>query len=267
MITEQGKSPEALGFSTMTSTEALHHSQLTDSELREEAEFAGLWQEEQELNWLEADGELPNFGLEEYRLFHNFPDLVYDIDFAEIIQAVGGTEKAIANSHHYGLLGIEALNYIHSSKEPRGSKAPLILPNDVDYPFGKPHLDAGFGIGLTYKDNLCAISSAYITDEGNLRIVQLQGSPKPGNRNNRGKSGLYGGFKWRDALVLAWIDVARGLGADKIEIQSAYNYPLVDEHYEPEVFERFLAIYDKVAMHMGFKQNLERDWELDLTKD
>jgi hypothetical protein len=259
MNTQERQIGQLLSFPKLSS---LNNGEMTAKELREEMEMAEYWREEMEAQWLE-EGEVPYFGLEEYRLFHNFSNLVDEVSVREVMHATAiNPDKVQVIPTGYEFISLEAANYHHSSEE---ALYDVSAPSDVDYVYGDPCLDSSFGIGLLYKGALSAIASAHITEQGNLRIVQLQGAPKPSHRP-KANSGLHGDFFWRDSLVKAWMEVAKKLQVATIEIKSTLNNELIDKYSELEEVERSLADYDQVAKRMGFTENKDRDWELDISK-
>ncbi len=133
---------------------------------------------------------------------------------------------------------------------------------------GRPFLDTAVAIGLAYNGTLTAVAGAYITQENKLRIEQLQSvNAKSNNPDTEAdgpkakyKTGLHGGFRWRDTLVQAWMGIAYQLGVDTVEIQSAqnngYSGQLEDNNH--------LGIaYDETAIRMGFSQVIEtHNWQV-----
>jgi hypothetical protein len=142
----------------------------------------------------------------------------------------------------------------------------------------RPYLDTGFAIGLVRGDWLIAVAGAGLTDEGQLKIIQLQdvtgdeGKNTPENPKGQFKTGLHDGFLWRNTLVEAWNELARRSGvADEIIVQSAANstYDRIQKPIKtgdgttiPQGYEG----YDTVADQQGFIPQPETgDWIKKLT--
>jgi hypothetical protein len=144
----------------------------------------------------------------------------------------------------------------------------------------KVFVDGLFGLMLMYKDEPNAIVSFSVDDKDILKITQFQGiNPYDLNGLNLTKvkdedvpritpKGLYN-IKFKEVLTDLGIHTAKYLGMSTIGIQSGYNNPWTEEHYDDKKIhlplENALEIYDSFAKNQGFIANPKtRDWYLEL---
>jgi hypothetical protein len=198
----------------------------------------------------------------ERRLKDGFSALVERLDLPALIQLTPDRVKLPRNIGDYSLAPVVSSNpKNHSSESPATS---VDMPDNVTPHYGfegkRPYLDAGLAIGLIYRDTLAAVASACTTNIGNIRIVQLQGVYRTESRAKNYKSGLHGGFLWRETLVRAWIEVGSQLGTPALEIQGSRN----NRWIALAKSERLWQGYDRVAKGMGFKPVARGNWGLDL---
>ncbi len=199
-------------------------------------------------------------------LVTQFPDI---LDTIGLEQVVVPTEPGkIPRS-----LGRYCLVPVMHNRSGRSSQFPAMtfckVPEGVKLNYGvegeKPWLDAGLAVGLVYDGELSAVASACVTDDNRLKIVQLQGvtaKASSPDKKTRLRSGLHGGFQWRDTLVQTWIGIAKELGIDSIEIQGADNNRWLTSDKQ-QAFEQG---YDQVAARMGFvRDETTGNWLMNLT--
>lgn len=262
------------------SSDAAHNGIISPGE--EEIRLAREWSQEMNDWWRRtypAGKVCPNYDLEEYRLVHNFKELVDGMELPGIIHLEEGRKKPPRNIGRYNLVALEAADYTHSRyaahEDLRSVKREGVEFNC--YGEGsKPWLDTGFAIGLVYEGTASAVASAFVTYDRTLRISQIQAiaaPPDPSDEKSKYKSGLHGGFLWRDTLVQAWIEVAREIGVSTVEIEGAANNQWLDQkdgqddRTELEWQQQFFDGYDRVAERMGFSYNEQtRNWQLDLAE-
>lgn len=140
----------------------------------------------------------------------------------------------------------------------------VVIPEGVRTNFqskgARPHMDHGLGIGLVFDDELEALASAGLADNGHLRLTQLHGvgrSDQPAKARCRG--GLYKGFRWRHTLVNGWLEVASACRVEAFEIEGAANN-VYDTVNGALYGEPFTAGYDQVAEDLGFDPDERGDW-------
>jgi hypothetical protein len=196
------------------------------------------------------------------------------VEVGDVLRLAPGRQAPPRNLDDYELVALEtkAKNYRHSSKTATG----LAEVSGVNFNYKgmgtKPYLDKSFAVGLVYRGTLSAVAAAGIKQDRHLSIAQLQSVAPPANPDKGvGKydSGLHGGFLWRDTLVQAWTEIARKLGVSVLEVQGAVNNRWLGDEDDSddyvEWYERFIKGYDEVAERMGFTQNDDKNWELDIS--
>ncbi|OGL38937.1 hypothetical protein A3J32_00230 [Candidatus Saccharibacteria bacterium RIFCSPLOWO2_02_FULL_46_7] len=200
--------------------------------------------------------------LVEQRLVTEFDDLVGELALNQIVHLVENRTSLPKNLRLYGLVPFSSKkNGTCSTLETSAWSYNWL--NGIIPPTELPYLDTGLAIGLTFKGRLSAVAGAGINrDEKALQIKQIQGTvvvdreecANEAERRSRYKmSGLHGGILWRDTLVEAWIEIARRLGIELVQIRGAAN-----NGYRTEVRkDRLIKGYDIVAYRMGFQYDEE----------
>lgn len=199
--------------------------------------------------------EEPDYPPEEAMLKTGFAGVLAKIDVSSIVHLLPGRDmpKSIGD---YRLVPITSTNVSASTIDSTGQRCGWRPHDDVVSNYrgfgGKPFLDASLAIGLVYRDVIAAVAAAGIDNRGRLKIVQIQDITKkdPDDPRSRFKSGLHGGFYWRDTLVEAWMSVARELGIQEVEIQSAKNNQWNRSHDYPRK-QQLKTAYDTLAERMG----------------
>jgi hypothetical protein len=116
-------------------------------------------------------------------------------------------------------------------------------------------VDAWTAIVLGFEGRVAAFGAAGITEEGALRIVQLQGAAE--NHIDRvAARGRRGGFYWPDALIEGWASIARKLGVSTLELLPGEQNSWLRPH-DPERNERIIRKYTAAAVRSGFNRNLK----------
>lgn len=186
---------------------------------------------------------------EELALLEEFEAHVNSLDLSDLLHLQPG-RKPPKNLSEYSLAPITSKTDILSDRLPGGK---IKIPDGVACQYGSegglPVLDTSSAIGLVYRDTLVAVAGAYITDDGNLEIAQLQCVTKDASDpKKKYRTGLHGGFYWRDTLVQAWMEIAAILEADTLSIQGAENNRWISRERRMHLVKG----YDMVAKRMGF---------------
>lgn len=186
---------------------------------------------------------------EEEELADKFGNLVDGLSIEEVIHLEPG-RKVPKNLDDYQFVPITSAA---GSKSTIVAGSSLKIRPDVICNYGsiggKPYLDCSYALGMTYRGTLAAVAGVHITDKGKLRIVQLQGvNADASHPKKKYKTGLHGGFYWRDTMVQAWINMAENLSVGGVEIQGAEINSWLNPSRRPQLVKG----YDKVAQRMGF---------------
>lgn len=200
----------------------------------------------------------------EKALIAGFADSLLQVSLQDILHLLP-ERRVPRNLGNYQLVPIRAnFDIERTSVSPAYSVAiPMGIATNYRKDGGKPYLDASLGIGLVFKNTLAAVAAARVDDEGRLQIVQIQDvtAKDPTDPKQRLKSGLHGGFYWRDTLVQAWMKIALTHGIGTVEIQSAQNSRWMSDARKAQLE----AGYDHVAQRMGFVTNPDtKNWSMTL---
>jgi hypothetical protein len=187
----------------------------------------------------------------EQGLKSRFETLVAQLRLEDLLQLEPGRKAPPKNLGDYALIALTAKGDLNS--ESSTGYHDWETAAEVHYNYGinngRPYLDSGAAIALVYRGTVSAIGGAKITPEGHLQIVQLQGVNKDASDpQKKYKTGLHGGFYWRDTLVEAWASIARSLDVSVVEIQAAVNSKWSSPTRDTALREG----YDTVAARMGF---------------
>ncbi len=196
-------------------------------------------------------------------LVRRFPNLLQRVSFGNAIVLAPDVEE-VAHLNHYDFVPIVSEMTKRNSRYMPGTS--VVIPAGVRATYkeddGRPNLDCGQAIGLTYADRLIAVGSAQVWGEA-LKIVQLQdvSAEHPPSRrilddlrralqvddleadvaeyiNQRiveeknilavkkrqyYSTGFHNGLRWRETLVQGWEAIARDIGLEEVVIQSNAN--------------------------------------------
>ncbi len=200
----------------------------------------------------------------EVTLREHLPEILAAIDTRTMLAARPSKDiQGIAD--HYRLTPIPGKLYSGRSITASQFAQPIDSTVTTTFYAGLPFigLDAGFGVGLVYRDRLAAVGAAGVDDRGFIVIRQLQDVTSVRRLDDAGRSnkeyyktGLQQGVLWRQSLVTTWEDIARQVGAPGIAIQShtESSYEIVRMYGK--------AGLDDVADAAGFAFNeTTRNWE------
>ncbi len=197
----------------------------------------------------------------EILLREHLPQFLAEIDKHETFVAV--PDRDIHDIEGYGLTPIPGRIYQTRSKgagqfaEPIDPAVSVTFYEDCRF----IALDAGFGIGLTYRGWLVGVSAAFVDDRGYIVIPQLQDvtSVRKSQGKQYYKTGLQQGMLWRHSLVAVWETIAERVGATGIAVQSH-----TESEYE-KVRKYGKAGLDDVAHARGYQYHAEtKVWEKSL---
>jgi hypothetical protein len=208
---------------------------------------------------------LPKYqGPEEARLRRQFRGLVVNTALPQILQPLPDRQLPSSVSD-YALVPVHAKDRNSHSSDDAGKA--IVVPRYIKTNYRSegelPYLDAGLAIGLAFREELVALAAAGMALNGALRIVQIQGVTMnaAAKSKERFKSGLHGGFAWRDTLVAAWLRIGECIGVEKVEIVSAAN----NAWYRKGRVRQLQQGYNHVAERMGFSRDKKTgDWVLKL---
>lgn len=209
-------------------------------------------------------------GPEERALVENFSSIVDRIKLADILELAPGRTKPPRSMGRYRLVPLKIGSSRFKNSAAIGAMHAEEMPGvRFDYNGEKmsPWLDTSIAIGLVYEGTLSAVAGAHTTQDGHLRIKQIQCvAPPPDSERGIDKysSGLHAGFLWRPTLVRAWLRIAEELDISTVEILGARNNIYSNQ---PGGLKRLLAGYDRVATDMGFTKNEAGNWELAVDSD
>jgi hypothetical protein len=125
-------------------------------------------------------------------------------------------------------------------------------------------IDTMAGIVLAFQGRVAGFVAGGVTDDGKVRIEQIQGPDDPNNDRTAWR-GRHGGFYWADTLVEGWADIGDKLGLKQIEIKAgeSNNWIRFDQD---ERNARIIQKYTTVAVRCGFtrKDFPHSDWIRDI---
>jgi hypothetical protein len=125
-------------------------------------------------------------------------------------------------------------------------------------------LDAMAGAALVFHGRVAGFVAGGVTDEGNIRVEQIQG---PDDRYNDRTAwrGRHGGFQWADTLVEGWAEIGGKLGLGQIEIKAGESNGWIRTD-QSERNARIIQKYTTVALRCNFERrdNGPSDWIRDI---
>ncbi len=115
------------------------------------------------------------------------------------------------------------------------------------------YLDAPVGIGLTFKNRPCAITSFAAFDKSTVRIYQVQGVRPYKNYYSLSSSRGIFNIEWDKILIELAENYARNLGFSHLSIQGQelHDYSIMIRSGKDH--------YDNLAKKLGFKEN-QNNW-------
>lgn len=188
-------------------------------------------------------------------------DAVGRIDFEQIaVPTPGRRQRPDRNFDAYRLITLRSNPAGRPSLGAAGYVKPKSRSITVTYKSGgEVYLDAMHAIGLAKNGKLIAVASAGIDRSGALKVVQIQDVTSIRRDDpNYFKSGLHDGFRWRDALVMAWESVAIELGISRVIVQGYQNNTWYTVRSNPVAGK---AAYDAVAERLSYVQREDNNWE------
>jgi hypothetical protein len=189
----------------------------------------------------------------EYMLRTQFANMVGDLVLAELAAPyITGIDQEAPHEP----IDDFALWAITGNNDEDEDIAPTLWHAEYDYSIPEAKtwhcicLDTMFGIGLSFHGHLAAFAAGGVTEEGSLRIEQLQGATD-NLKDPIAARGRRGGFYWTDTLVGAWMHIGRRLGLETVELLPGEKNSWLRPN-EPERNTRIIRKYTTTAYRCGF---------------